>query len=88
MVGMLSGGPSAEQSRRRPRLEADSSRLLSDQAGDLEDGQGRTLSVWQRQEIQEVLRGMNALAPLCARGKCQGWSSSFHTHIIFELEFL
>jgi len=60
MVGVLSGGPSEEHNLRCTKLQTEPGRLLPDQDGNAEDGQGRTLSLRQRQEIQEVLRRMSA----------------------------
>ena len=53
-----------DRAKKKPATQPDSrltpAALLSDQEGNAEDGQERTMSLRQRQKIQEVLRRVNA----------------------------
>ena len=59
MLGVLSREVSEQRSPRRAKLQTESSRLLPDQDGNAQDGQERTLSLRERQEVQEVLWRMS-----------------------------
>src|SRR5207249_3996420 len=63
LVGMLSEGWPERREKRKPdlgRVHAEYSRhLFPNQEGNAEDRQKRTMSVWERQEIQEVLWRMS-----------------------------
>src|SRR5205807_6219511 len=80
MVGLLSGGQPESRDEYGPGQSEASGGLFPDQEGNTEDRPERTMSVRQQQEIQEVLRRMNAqdctfLRPSCQRllRRCFAW---------------